>query len=246
MLITSTANAKVKRLRSLYKDKQIRLEEGVFVCEGVNLIKDITSDIKVDELFIKESEYEKLSFLEKQFGMECFILPDGIFDTVADTVNPSGVIAVVKRPQIKPLSGDIILLLCGIADSGNLGTILRTASACGIDDVICEDCADCYSPKVVRASMGGVFYENIIECKLSDIPSLVSGYDVITLDMGGLSIYSYKREGKIALAVGSEAHGVPLEIKNMSKQIICLPMRNDRMESLNAAVSVGIAMYMIK
>jgi TrmH family RNA methyltransferase len=246
MLITSTQNAKVKRLRGLYKDKKLRESEGVFVCEGVNLVKDIPSDITVSQLFIKESEYDKLSNLENKLRLEADRLPDGIFNSVCDTQNPSGVIAVVKKPITKKISGDIILLLTGISDSGNLGTILRTASALGIDDIVLMDCCDAFSPKTVRASMGGVFYLNLIECTKENVDAYLIGYDIISLDMGGESIHSYKREGRIALTVGSEAHGVAEFIKEKSKKIICLPMIEGRVESLNAAVSAGIAMYMIK
>jgi TrmH family RNA methyltransferase len=246
MLIQSTKNAQVKRLRSLYKDKKLRIQEGMFVCEGVNLVKDIPSNIIVSQLFIKQSEYDKLSFIETNLKQEANILPDGIFDSVCDTITPSGVIAVVEKPENKAITGEIILLLCGISDSGNLGTILRTASAIGIDDIILMDCCDVFSPKTVRASMGGVFYLNIIECTTISVDAYLNGYDIISLDMGGESIHSYKREGKIALAVGSEAHGVADFIKEKSKKIICLPMLDGRVESLNAAVSAGIAMYMIK
>lgn len=246
MLIQSTQNAKVKRLRSLYKDKKMRESESVFVCEGVNLVKDIPSDMLTSQLFIKESQYDKLSYIENKLGQEAYILPDGIFDSVSDTVSPSGVIAVVEKPLSKEISGEIILLLSGISDSGNLGTIFRTSSALGIDDIICMDCCDAFSPKTVRASMGGVFYLNIIECTKENVDAYLNGYDIISLDMGGESIHNYKREGKIALAVGSEAHGVAKFIKEKSKKIICLPMIEGRVESLNAAVSAGIAMYMIK
>jgi TrmH family RNA methyltransferase len=246
MIITSTNNSKIKRLRSLYKNKKMRLEEGVFVCEGINLIKDIPLCVKVCELFIKQSEYDKLKFLEEKFSIESNVIPDSIFDSIADTVNPSGVIAIVDKIENRPITGEKILLLCGITDSGNLGTIFRTASACGIDDILCVDCADTYSPKVVRASMGGVFYENIIECSLDTVKSLIPTYEIVVLDMQGVSIYEYKRENKIALALGSEAHGVPSEIKEISNKIISLPMKSGRVESLNAAVSVGIAMYIIK
>lgn len=245
MIITSKANSKIKRLRSLYKDKKMRQNDGIFVCEGHNLIKDIPDNIKVIELFIRESEYNKLYYLEQNMNIEALILPDNMFDSVADTVTPSGVIALVEKPESKDISGEIVILLCGISDMGNLGTIIRTAAACGIDDIVCVDCADCFSPKTVRSSMGGIFYENIIECNLTKAFEILHDYDIISLDMKGISIHSYKKKGKIAVAVGSEAHGIPEEIKKKSKETICLPMREGRVESLNAAVSAGIAMYLL-
>lgn len=245
MLITSSQNSKIKKLRSLFKDKKLRDSEGIFVLEGVNLVKDIPIGITVLELFIKESEYNKLAYLEDKFKQEASVVIDGIFDSAADTVSPSGVIAVVKKPIEKKVSGEIILLTCGISDAGNLGTIFRTCAARGIKDVVCMDCCDAFSPKTVRASMGGIFYINICECTQNDVFNYLAGYDIISLDMNGESIYSYKRDGKIAIAVGSEAHGVAEIIIKQSKKIISIPME-DTVESLNAAVASGIAMYIIK
>lgn len=246
MIITSAQNEKVKRLRSLFKDKKIRSREGVFVCEGINLVKDIPQNIEVCELYIKESEYDKLCYLENKFDIEAYVIPNSIFDSVADTVKPTGVIAVAHKPIPKKVVGDIIILLSGIADSGNLGTIFRSAAAVGINNVICMDCCDAYSPKTVRASMGGVFYISINECNEKDVFAFLDGYDIICLDMGGESIHSYKREGKIALTVGNEAHGVAQFLREKSKKTIRLPMTEGRVESLNAAVSASIAMYIIK
>jgi len=224
----------------------LRLSLGVFVCEGVNLVKDIPKDVVIKELFFKESQYNKLAYIAEQKSCQVYILPDSIFDSVCDTVSPSGVIAVVERTAVKELSGEIIILLSGIADAGNLGTIFRTAAALGVDDIVCMDCCDAFAPKTIRASMGGVFYLNIIECTQHNVDKYLNGYGIISLDMSGESIHSYQRKGKIALAVGNEAHGVAEFIKKRSKKIICLPMTEGRVESLNAAVSLGIALYLIK
>lgn len=245
MRIESSANSKVKNLRFLIKDKSARQESGLYVLEGLNLVKDMPHGAQVTELYIKESGYAKLNFLEEKFSLEGIILPDRIFDGVADTVSPGGVIAVAKRPVQMPLSGDIVLLLCGVADAGNVGTIIRTAAARGIEDVVLADCAEAFSPKAIRAGMGGACYVNIIETNIAFALDLLEKYNIVSLDMGGKSIYSYKREGKIALAVGSEAHGLPQEIIDKSKHIISLPMVENSVESLNAAVSMGIAMYLI-
>lgn len=217
----------------------------MFVCEGVNLVKDIPPHIVLRELFIKESRYNNLAYLEKKFGVEAYVLSDSIFDSVADAMSPSGVIAVVDKPETRKVNGDIILLLTGISDAGNLGTIIRTAAARGIDTVVCMDCCEAFSPKTVRASMGGVCFVNIVECSEREVDAYLDGYNIISLDMGGESIYSYKRKGKIAIAVGSEAHGIAGFIREKSKKILCIPMAEGRVESLNAAVSAGIAMYLI-
>ncbi|MFA6866581.1 MAG: RNA methyltransferase [Clostridia bacterium] len=246
MLIASTNNNTIKTLRSLYKDKKTRHELGVFVCEGYYICRDIPSFIEIEECFVKKLDIDKQEFFTNKFGKEIFVVEDKIFDSVADTKTPSGVICTIKKPEFKGLTNDRVAVLCSITDSGNLGTIIRTATSCGIDDIICIDCADVYSPKVVRATMGGIFYANIVECGIDAGIKLLQDYQVVGLDMHGISIYSYKKSGKTAIAVGSEAHGLPEEIVDRCDQIVSLPMRNDRVESLNAAISMGIAMYLIK
>ncbi len=247
MNVTSSQNASLKRLRALYKDKKLRSEEGVFIAEGVNLVKDIPTDYSVVSLFIKESKESDLAFLEEKFDTEAYIVKDGLFDAVADQVTPSGVIALVAKqvPPARP-KGDTVLLLDGISDAGNMGTIIRTAAARGIQTIICADCTDAFSPKCVRAAMSGTFRVSIIETTLSDALSLLCGYSIIGLDMDGECIYGYKKgDKKIAIAVGNEAHGLSKETREVIDEKLSIPMENG-MESLNAAVSAGIAMYLIR
>ena len=245
MLITNKDNAKVKNLRLLYKDKKERQNQGVFIAEGVNFVKDIEKKAVIRQLFIKESKYEELSYLEEKYDLEALVIKDGIFDSVADTVTPSGVIAIVEKPAIKDVEGDIVILLDGIKDAGNLGTIIRTAVARGINTVISVNGTDAYSPKAVRASMGGILSINCIETDIDTALELLKGYPIVALDMGGKCIYSYKREGKIALTVGSEAQGLSEKIRMEANNIISIPM-TDKIESLNAAISISIAMFLIK
>ena len=91
MLITSTQNSRIKNLRALYKDKNLRKTQGVFIAEGVNLVKDVPPCFIVRELYIKQSKYEQLEYIEKKFETEAYVVKDGIFDAVSDTVSPSGV-----------------------------------------------------------------------------------------------------------------------------------------------------------
>lgn len=244
MLIESTQNPKIKNLRALYRDKRAREEQNVFIAEGINLVKDAKN---VKELFIKESKAEKLSFLSDRFGVEAYYVKDKIFDALADTQSPSGVIAIInKEKEKKEPEGEIVLLLDGIGDCGNLGTILRTAAARGIQTIVCADCADAFSPKCVRAAMSGTFFVNIIETDRKKALEYLKGYSIVGLDMGGQDIFQYRREGrKIALTVGSEARGLSPEIREKADSIIAIPM-SGKMESLNAAISIGIAMYSIQ
>lgn len=244
MVINSSQNAKVKRLKTL-KTKKGREQYGLFCIEGKNILKDLPKEIKIKELFIRESDKEKLSFLEESLGIKAEILSNSIFDSICDTKTPNGALATAETVYNDRVEGGIVPLLCGISDAGNMGTIFRTAAARGIKTVLLYgDCVDIFSPKVVRASMSGIFYINIKKVNEKDIDDLLKEYALIGLDSDGQSIYKYEKKQKILLAVGSEAHGLPEEIKNKCNEVLSLPMSGN-MESLNAAISMSIALYTI-
>lgn len=245
MLITSSQNEGLKNLRKLIRDKKTRREQSLFVCEGVTLVKDIPGSFSVDRVFVKESKQDELSFITDKYRENTVYVKDELFDSVCDTVTPSGILAVVRIPKkALNVSGDTVLLLDGISDAGNLGTIIRSAAARGIRSVLLVDCADAYSPKAVRSAMSGTFYVDVTECTHEEAFGLLQGYDIVALDMGGDSVFDYSRKGKIAIAVGNEAHGISEEVKLHAKTILAIPMTNT-VESLNAAVSISIAMFII-
>ncbi len=242
MVITSTSNDKIKRLRSLYKDRKNRYLYGEYVAEGVTMVKDLDESV-LTEVFIKESRYDELSsFFPSE---KTVVVKDAVFDTVADTKTPSGVIVTIKIPKNAEISGDKVIMLCGLSDAGNVGTIIRTACARGIKTVICVDTADPFSPKSVRASMGGIVKTDIIITDYEKAFSLIDGYMLVALDMDGICIYDYKQAGKTVIAVGNESHGIPDCVKSECDVKINIPMAKDGVESLNAAVSAGIAMYLL-
>ncbi|MCI5790476.1 MAG: RNA methyltransferase [Clostridiales bacterium] len=242
MVITSASNDRIKRLRSLYKDRKNRYLCGEYVAEGVTMIKDL-DESDLNEVYIKESRFDELSRLfpsEKTIAVK-----DAVFDTVAGTKTPSGVIATIKISESTEISGDKAIMLCGLSDAGNVGTIIRTACARGIKTVICVDTADPFSPKSVRASMGGIVKTNIVIADYEKAFSLINGYTLVALDMDGICIYDYKQVGKTVIAVGNEAHGIPDCVKVRCDVKVNIPMAKDGVESLNAAVSAGIAMYLL-
>ncbi len=245
MLINSIHNPKIKNIRAL-KTKKGRKEFGQFFIEGVNIIKDINPNkVELIQLFIKQSAYEKLQFLEKKLNTVAIQVEDTVFNRLCDTKTPSGAFAVANIPKNKPISGDTIILLDNIADAGNMGTILRTATAKGVETVLLfGDCVDVFSPKVVRASMGGIFYINAQKIGTKELDLLIENYALVGLDSNGESIYQFAKDRKTILAVGNEAHGLSPNIKQRCNKIISLPMSNN-IESLNAAISISIALFMI-
>lgn len=244
MIINSSHNAKVKKLRAL-KTKKGRDEYNLFCIEGVNILKDLNADAEIEELYIKQSAYERLSYLEDNLKCKAELISDSIFDSVCDTKSPNGAIAVAKIPDYQEAEGDTIILLCGISDAGNMGTIFRTAAARGIKTALLYgDCVDVFSPKVIRAGMGAVFYVKSKKTNDEELNVLLKEYSLTGLDSNGESIYQYKRKPKMILAVGSEAHGLPPSIRNKCDDIVSLPMEG-KIESLNAAISISVALYML-
>jgi TrmH family RNA methyltransferase len=241
-MISSAQNAKIKLIRSL-SDKKGRSESGLFVAEGINLIKDMQD--KSASLFVRAGVAEKHKHLLENWTGETTLVADKVFDGISETVSSGGVLAVVPIPKSKPLSGRIVLLLDGISDPGNLGTILRTACALGVYDIIGAECADFYNPKTVRASMGGIFLANLLEAKREELPDLLRDYTVAALDMSGADVYGFVPPARLALAVGNEAHGVSKTVSAISSYTLAVPMYGGGIESLNAAVSVSIALSAI-
>ena len=247
MVITSIANEKVKLLRSL-ADHKGRKEHGLYLAEGANLVKDVPDEKSVRALFVKESKQEEFSELLSRFSVKPTLLSDDLFDRLSDTVTPAGIAALVEIPKssdISEVSEDKVIVLDHVSDAGNVGAILRTAVAAGYKKAILIGGADPYSPKAVRASMSAIFKISLCFCDEKSFLSSknLESYDIIVLDMLGENIFTHVQKGKFALVVGNEAHGVAAEIKAKGYKL-SIPMTS--MESLNAAVSAGVAMYLIE
>ncbi len=246
-VITSISNEKVKLFRSLL-DSKGRKETGLYLAEGANLIKDIADKKSVRYLFVKESRIDTYRDILSSFSAETIVLDDALFDRVSATVTPAGIAAVLEIPKSLDLSDvhdDKLIVLDHVSDAGNVGAILRTAVAAGYKTAILLGCADPYSPKAVRASMSAIFKINLIFCDIQQFlcSKSIKLYDIIVLDMLGENIFTYVPSKKYALVVGNEAHGVDNEIKSVGTKL-SIPMVS--MESLNAAVSAGVAMYLIE
>ena len=166
---------------------------------------------------------------------------------VCDTKTPQGAAAVVRMRE-QPLTGRRLAVLDGVQDPGNVGTILRTADAAGLDGALLSaDCADPYSPKVLRATMGSVFH---LPFRVTDdLPGELArlreerGIPVLSGQLDGTPFDAFRPgPAGFALVIGSEGNGVSPAVRALADRRLCLPMRG-RAESLNAAVAAGIMMY---
>ena len=241
--IKSTQNTLIKRIVTL-KDSKGRRETGLFVAEGVRIVKDggIPIYLFVDSEHVDFGEsYDSLT--------NVYVVSDEVMLKLSDTKSPQGVVAVYKIPEGKDFDmlGDRAIVLDGVTDPGNVGTIIRTAVACGYTDVYLINCADVYSPKVVRSTMSGIFSARLNVLDHEELKKVLTkrGAKIYSLDMNGVSIFNKEIEPPYALLVGSEAHGISEWAKKNSDGIVSLPMEGD-IESLNAGVSASVAMYVTR
>ncbi|MDE6356039.1 MAG: RNA methyltransferase [Clostridia bacterium] len=239
MVITSKSNPQIKEILKLASDKKFRDGLGLYLVEGIKPVNECIAaggDIKV----IVATERLSGSY------SGAVTVSDGVFSSISSEKTPQGVLAVVKKPQnaLKAPEKSCILL-DRIQDPGNLGTIIRTANAAGYDEIYLINCADAYSPKAVRASMSGIFFVKIYCGGREEVLNALNGVPLICADMHGEDIFSFSAPERFCLCIGNEGSGICNEIFDVAQFKIKIPMR-ETCESLNAAVSAGIAMYQLK
>lgn len=242
--ITSSKNKTVCELKKL-KQKKYREQSGMFLSEGYRNVLDSIHKKQPRMLVVDHSFTEPVPTLE---NTDIYCVSDAILKEICDTKTPQGIVAVFDIPKEKEISASSVLLLNGVSDPGNLGTILRTALASGFTDIIMdENCADVFAPKVVRSAMSAIFSLNLIRVKkLADSISMLQekGYTVYgaALTETAKSIYETSFSDKTAIMLGSEANGICDELLTTLNEVYIIPM-DSGIESLNVAVAGGISMY---
>ena len=243
-IITSARNPKVLFWRSL-KEKKSRTEHQLFIVEGAKMVSEaLQSAFPVSGLILREGYTVPFALPD---GVPVYVLSENAFRAVSDTITPQGIAALVQCCT-PPLRGKRLLALDGIQDPGNLGTIIRTADAAGFEGVILNpDCADLFSPKVVRATMGSIF--RLTYSFPSSLPQALkalrdeSGFSVLSSQLDGGPFFDRPAiQPPFILIVGNEGNGISDEVKAVATHRFRLPMRGGA-ESLNAAVAAGIMMY---
>ena len=243
MLLTSKNNPLIKDMVAL-KDKKGRREQGAFLVEGRKMAMEcLRSDYEIEKVFVVEGYDGDLPFETEKI----VYVSEDLLRHISDEKTPQGIVCKVKIPQntlCAPMGS--CLLLDGVADPGNVGTIIRTANAAGYNEVyLTQDSADPYSPKSVRASMSGVFFTKIYRAERAEILSVLSQIPLLVADMGGGNVFSFTPPKQYVLAIGNEANGISKEVFAQATHTIKIPMRATQ-ESLNAAISAGIIMYVLK
>ncbi len=242
MILTSKNNPLIKQTAAL-KEKKARKEQGVFLVEGKKMSMEcLKSGFEIERTFLAEDYAGDISSFENPVWVS-----NDVFHHLSDEKTPQGVLCRVKIPsRLLCAPKGSCLFLDGVSDPGNLGAIIRTANAAGYEEIyLTEECADPYSPKSVRASMSGIFFTTIYRAPRAEILSVLEGMPIVVADMGGENAFSFIPPKKFALVIGNEGNGVSGEVREKAAHTVRIPMQPTQ-ESLNAAVSAGILMYLLK
>lgn len=240
--ITARKNPLLQQVRRLLNSRKEREETGLFVADGTKLLKEaIRWWPGLDTVILSNGvEADVPENVRKVF------VPEDVMASISPMQTPQGAIFLCRLPEkqsFSPKRG--MLLLDGIQDPGNLGTILRTADALQVPVALLEGCADPYSHKVVRSSMGAVFRTPVVQttwqeaeeaCKKMGIPVAVTALSHRAQDIRNADLQD------MAVVIGSEGQGVRKEILDSAQAELIIPM-SERCESLNAAIAAAIVMW---
>ena len=246
--VTSASNPVIKELKGLQKRKN-RKSSGSFLIEGYRLVLDAVQNGIIPELLlVRQDKADAFAeILSRCGGTDVLLVSEAVIQALSMTESPEGIMARVRIPQ-EHTEGDenTVIVLDGIQDPGNLGTILRTANSAGIHDIyFLGDNVDMYNPKVVRSAMGAVFLVRPHYCASAEqlyAHLRARGYSVCATVLSGRDFYSTTLPERIALVLGNEGNGISRESLDSADYRLTLPMAPGA-ESLNVAVCAGIMIF---
>ena len=243
--ITSRKNPQIQMVRKLLSSRKYREETGRFVGDGIKLLKEAAAYCPgLETVFLSDGVEADLPET-----VQVIRVPEDVMESISPMSSPQGALFVCRmprQPEWKPRGG--MMILDGIQDPGNLGTILRTSDALDVPLVLLEGCADVFNHKVVRASMGAVFRREVVQttweqvlqaCKAAQIPIGVTALSDTAMVIRWAQLHT------MAVVIGSEGQGVRPEILEQADQQLIIPM-NAHCESLNAAVAATIVMWQMR
>ena len=242
--ITSRKNPLLQQVKKLLASRKDREAAQLYAADGTKLLEEAAKYAALDTVILSDGVAARVPE-----NVRVVRVPGDVMESISPMRSPQGALFLCKLPdqtQFEPRKG--MLLLDGIQDPGNLGTILRTADALNVPVCLLEGCADPYSHKVVRASMGAVFRTDVIQstweevrrsCEAAGIPVAVTALSDRASDIRNADVSA------MAVVIGSEGQGVRKEILDAADGELIIPM-NPRCESLNAAVAATIVMWQMQ
>lgn len=252
-MITSNQNPKIRRVRELLAKRSERDSSGAFVVEGVRLAEEAFASGWPVELVLFSGELsargqQALNKLSDS-AVEIEEIASHLMDGLTDTETSQGILAVIQHHEIPlPAGADFFVVADVIRDPGNLGTLIRTCAAAGVDELfLTPGSVDPFAPKVLRAGMGAQFRLPIHQAGWEQIAATLHNRPdparILLSDVeGGKTAWESDLRGPLALVIGSEAEGVSSAARQAADDNIHIPMPG-RSESLNAAVAAGILIF---
>ncbi len=239
--ITSRDNAAVKAVHELATNKKARKQQNAFVCQGFKLLNEaVSANLQMLQIFCHESAADRLP---SGLGGEIYLTNTSVLEKISDVKTPQDVVFTCQIPPEREMKGSRFLALEDVRDPGNMGTIIRTAEALAVSGIfLLGDCAELWSPKVVRSAAGSLFRLPVVQ---TEIQKLKQDLKTIPLYATGLTADAMpiqSIQGKdCCVIIGNEAHGVSKQTFDLSDGVITIPISGA--ESLNAAIAAAITMW---
>ena len=243
--IASPHNTRYKQLKKLAESAATRRELGQTLLDGAHLLAAALDAGVQPRLLLTPLDAAPHPLLVRCVGVEHLQLAPALFNALSPVKTPTGVLALIDIPAaVLPASAPFCVLLEAIQDPGNLGTMLRSAAAAGVDAVyLSPQCADAWSPRVLRAGMGAHFVTRIIEH--ADLCAVARDFQgaVCAAELGaGQTLYHTDLRGAVAFAVGNEGAGLSAGLCAAARVRFSIPMPG-RVESLNAAAALAVCLF---
>ena len=243
--ITARKNPLLQQVRRLLTSKKERQTSGLFVADGTKLLQEAVKWWPALDTVILSDGVEA----QVPDHVRLIRVPEDVMESISPMQTPQGALFLCRLPEPKPFASQPgMLLLDGIQDPGNLGTILRTADALQIPVALLEGCADPYSHKVVRASMGAVFRTAVQQTTWQEAKAALADAHIpvaVTALSDRAQDIRTAKLSQMAVVIGSEGQGVRQEILTDAQRELIIPM-NENCESLNAAIAAAIVMWQMK
>jgi len=248
-MLTSPKNPKIQRIIRLQAQARTRRKEGAFVVEGVRLTEEAFQAGWQPELVLYSDDLSSRGHqLVRGFrwrGVEVAAVSSQVMRAASDTQTPQGILTVLPIPEVSvPTLLKFVFIPDGVRDPGNLGTMLRTAQAAGVEAVLLPPgTVDPHAPKVVRSAVGAHFHLPITACSWDEIRTLTAPLQIYLAAAGAeLSCYDADFSVPLALIIGGEAEGAGSEARNLANSSVNIPMPGPT-ESLNAAAAAAVLMF---
>ena len=250
-MITSLQNDKVRYVRALQSRRRVRRRERRLVLEGVRLVEEaVRAGVRPDFVFytartVADARGSRLLASLREMDTTCYAVSEPVMAACSDTETPQGILAVIPIATLRrPKHPTFTLVLDQVRDPGNLGTILRTALAAGVEQVLLTPgTADASNPKVVRAAMGAHLHLPVAALGWEAITEAVTGCDVWLAEAGGDTRYTAVDWTRpVVLIVGGEATGAGKRARALARGRVSIPMAAE-VESLNTAVATAVILF---